>query len=173
VLKAGKEPSCPPKMSVNSVTELVHAFNINLKINDLIVNHLLVTGQLETGKKHHLDYDNMLPPNEKYGSKKTYKNTNGYQPGIANIGNLPVYIERGNGSSQAKYPQIKPSAGPLRYLDPIISIGRFRGDSASSQQSVIKEVAKNADSFYSRVQRCAAMEERIMGLSGWQKIRPS
>jgi len=41
---------------------------------------MLVTSQLETGKKYDLDYDNVVLPNEKYDSKKTYKKTNGYQP---------------------------------------------------------------------------------------------
>jgi hypothetical protein len=172
VLRAGKELSCPSKVSVNPVTGVVHEFNINLKLNDLMIKSMLVTGQLETGKKYDLDYDNVVLPNEKYDSKNTYKKTNGYQPGVATIGNLPVYIEGRNGNSPAKYQQDKTISRAFGIFGSNgISIGRFRADSASYQQSVIEEVEKNADTFYIRAQRCAAMEERIMGLSGWQKIR--
>jgi hypothetical protein len=172
VLRGGKELSCSSVMIENPSSGVVHEFNINTKLNDLMVKALVLTGQLERERKYDLDYDNVVLANEKYDSAKTYKKTRGYQPGVATIANHPVYIEGRNGNSQAKYKQddtIERAFCNLRSNG--IRIGRFRADSASYQQSVIKVVESNADTFYIRAKRCAAMDERIGGLSGWRKIR--
>jgi hypothetical protein len=41
VFRVGKELSCPSKVSVNSVTGVIHELNINFKLNDLMVKFLL------------------------------------------------------------------------------------------------------------------------------------
>jgi hypothetical protein len=156
----------------NPSTGVVHEFNINMKLNNLMVKALLLTGQLETGKKYDLDYDNVVLPNEKYDSEKTYKKTTGYQPGTATIGNSLVYVEGRNGNSPAKYRQHETIGRAFEILGSNgIKTGRFRADSASYQKSVIEVVENNTDTFYIRAKRCAAMDEKIGGLSGWQKIR--
>jgi len=111
-------------------------------------------------------------PNEKYDSRKTYKMTTGYQPGVATIGNNIVYIEGRNGNSQAKYKQDETIGRAFGGMDSNgIKTGRFRADSASYQQSVIEVVENNTDTFYIRAMRYAAMDEHIGELSLWQKIR--
>lgn len=105
VLRGGKELSCPSELIENPSTGVTHEFSINIKPNDLMVEGLIQTGQLETNKKYDLDYDNLVLPNENYDSRKTYKLTTGHQPGLATIGNNIVCIEGRNGKSKAKYKQ--------------------------------------------------------------------
>ena len=172
VLRAGRELCCPSEVFENPRSGVGHAFNINMRLNGLLVKALLLTAQLEKGKKYDLDYDNVVLPNEKYDSEKTYKKTNGYQPGVATIGDKVVYIEGRNGNSQAKYLQHETLGRAFGLLGSNgIEIGRFRADSASYQKKVLEVVENKADTFYIRAVRCAAMEERIGKLSGWQKIR--
>lgn len=172
VLRAGRELSCASEVFENPATGVKHEFNINMGLNSLMIKSLLLTSQLEKGKKYDLDYDNVVLPNEKYDSKKTYKKTTGYQPGVATIGNIIVFIEGRNGNSPAKYQQHQTLDRTFELLGSNdIKIGKFRADSASYQQSVVEVVEKNADYFYIRATRCASMENRIGNLTGWKKIR--
>ena len=53
------------------------------------------TGQLTSKNDSYIfDYDNLFIPTDKYDSKRSYKHADGYFPGIASIGNFPVYIEK-------------------------------------------------------------------------------
>jgi len=94
------------KETFTSKTEVQHNFNINLKLNDLMVKLLVTTKQLDPTKKDYIfDYDNQFIPTDKYDSKRSYKKADGYFPGIATIENNPVYIENRNGNSNVKYKQ--------------------------------------------------------------------
>jgi len=75
-------------------------------MNRLMVKLLTQTGQLSSAHEGYVfDYDNQFIPTEKYDSKRSYKKADGYFPGIASIGNFPVYIENRNGNSNVKYKQ--------------------------------------------------------------------
>jgi hypothetical protein len=112
-------------------------------------------GYSKNGDFYDLDYDNQVQPNEKYDSKRTYKGTSGYQPGIASINNMPVYIEGRNGNSQAKYLQEETLDRLFTILcDQGINIDRFRADSASYQKLVVELVEAFCKLFYIRANRC-------------------
>lgn len=105
VLRGIKELATETLFMKNKLSGVNHEFNLNPNLNKLLVNALIHTGQLKKNKPYVLDYDNQVQPTEKYDSEMTYKKTSGYQPGIASIDNLPVYIEGRNGNSPAKYLQ--------------------------------------------------------------------
>ena len=84
----------------------MHEFNINTQLNELLVELLINTGQLDINNQGYVfDYDNQFIPNGKYDCKLGYKKTKGYFPGIASIDNAPIYIENRNGNSNVKYKQ--------------------------------------------------------------------
>ena len=111
---------------------------------------------------------------EKYDAKRTYKHVDGYQPGIASIGQQIVYVEGRNGNSPAKYEQ---AATLQRAFDLLegerISVKRFRADSASYQKEVVDLVSKQSERFYIRAVRCASMDQQISYITAdqWQKVR--
>ena len=151
-----------------------HGFNLNPRLNDLMVKALKQTGQLKTGRLYDLDYDNQVQPTEKYDAAKTYKKTYGYQPGIASIDNMPVYIEGRNGNSPAKYLQEETLKRTFSSLGGNgIRIGSFRADSASYQKGVVDVVEQNSRFFYIRARRCAKMDDMIGSVAKdrWEKIR--
>jgi hypothetical protein len=158
-----------------SGSKVRHQFNINKGLNSLMVKSLLQTGQLSRGDRGYtLDYDNQVVPAEKYDSKRTYKKFDGYQPGIASIGKLVVYIEGRNGNSQAKYRQAETLGRAFGNLDENgVKITRFRADSASYQKDVVELVKTKAEYFYIRAARCASMEQQIARLpaTAWKKGR--
>lgn len=145
----------------NPDTGVKHGFNLNPILNYLMVNAFEQKGQLKENKWYGLDYDNQEQPTEKYDAAKTYKKTNGYQPGIASIANpgagqaMPVYIEGRNGNSQAKYLQEETLGRAFSILEGNgIKIDRFRADSASFQKKVVDLVERHSRSFYIRATWC-------------------
>ena len=173
VLRGIKELSTPTKI-VTSKSDIEHEFNINLRLNELLVKALKKTKQLIKGDNYTLDYDNQVVATEKYDAKRTYKQCEGYQPGVATIGEHVVYVEGRNGNSQAKFEQHETLKRTFNLLKKEqISIKRFRADSASYQQEVIKEVSKESEFFYIRAMRSAHMEQVIGTLAdgNWKKVR--
>ena len=174
ILRGVKELATDTHYLENPGSGVKHEFNLNPKLNDLLVKALKQTGQLKRSRLYDLDYDNQVQPNEKYDAEKTYKKTYGYQPGIASIANMPVYIEGRNGNSQAKYLQADTLSRAFANLEGNgIKIRRFRADSASYQKQVVDVVEENSRSFYIRAKRCAKMDEMIGSVpkQDWKKIR--
>lgn len=174
ILRGIKELATDTLHLENPDSGVKHEFNINPKLNDLMVKALKLTRQLESNKYYDLDYDNQVQPTEKYDTKKTYKKMYGYQPGIASIANMPVCIEGRNGNSQAKYLQADTLSRAFSNLtNNGVKVGRFRADSASYQKEVIEVVEHNSESFYIRARRCANMDDMIgfVPKEKWEKIR--
>ena len=67
---------------VTSSSGKEYRFNINEKMNDMNIKSLLLTGQLEKGRKDDLDYDNQIIEHEKWDAKRIYKHTTGHFAGI-------------------------------------------------------------------------------------------
>lgn len=160
--------------TLTSKSDTVHEFNINLRLNHLLVKALRKTGQLHTQDGYTLDDDNQVIPTEKYDAKRTYKQCEGYQPGVATIREHVVYLEGRNGNSQAKFEQADTLKRAFAVLaEQQVSIKRFRADLASSQQEVVAEVSRQSEWFYTRAMRSAHMEQLIggRGKEDWQKVR--
>ena len=175
ILRGIKELATPVE-ELTGPTGVKHFFNINKPLNKLMVKALIKTKQLKAGPgtDYTLDYDNQVLPTEKYDALKTYKHCEGYQPGVASIGKLVVYIEGRNGNSQAKYQQAETLGRAFALLeDNQINTERFRADSASYQQAVVELSEKKSRYFYIRAMRCDNMEQQIAALpkDAWKKIR--
>jgi len=174
ILRGIKELSCPCQQVINPDSGVAHQFNINEPLNELMVKALRTTGQLRRGMSYDLDYDNQVIETEKWDATKTYKKSYGYQPGIASIGNKPVYIEGRNGNSQAKYKQEQTLQRVFETLSGNhIAIEGFRADSASYQKEVVKVVENHCEAFYIRAVRSAGMDQQIGDLpdKAWKSLR--
>lgn len=180
LLRGIKELSCESEQLTHPISGVKHTFNVNEPLNELLVGALRHTGQLSSGTGYDLDYDNQVIPTEKWDAARTYKQCRGYQPGIASIDNMPVYIEGRNGNSQATFEQgatLRRMFARLESND--VNIATFRADSASYQKDTIEVVEANADRFYIRARRSAAMDQKIGQVPdeqwtsvrlGWQKM---
>lgn len=173
ILRGVKELATPASTLI-SKSGTAHEFNINTRLNELLVKALKKTGQLDAQQGYTLDYDNQVIPTEKYDARRTYKQCAGYQPGVATIGEHVVYIEGRNGNSQAKFGQADTLKRAFNLCaQEQISIKRFRADSASYQQEVVEQVSKASELFYIRAMRCAHMEQLISAIASedWQSVR--
>lgn len=152
-----------------------HTFNINERVNELLVKLLLHTGQLTTGGDGYmLDYDNTIVECEKYDVKRTYKHTEGYQPGVATIGKFPVYIEGRNGNSNAKYLMKDTLEHCTTLLEQKgIVINAFRSDCAAYQKEVIDFAEDKHWKFYIRALASTDLKLQIKKIpaNAWKSIR--
>ena len=146
-------------------------FNINNKLNSLNIKSLILTKQLITGESYDFDYDNQIIPTEKYDTKRTYKNVNGYCPGIATIDNKIVYIENRDGNANVKFEQASTLARAYKLLnDNNIKVNRSRMDAGSYSKEIIDVVAKNSKLFYIRSNRSADLYNQILEIKEWKTV---
>ena len=88
-----------------SASGRVYDFNTADKMNSLLVNALLATGQLKAGFEYDFDFDHQFIETEKYDAKRTYKKFLGYSPGVAVIGDVIVGIENRDGNTNVRFNQ--------------------------------------------------------------------
>lgn len=156
-----------------SQSNIEHDFNINMDMNHLMVQLLVKTKQLLTDSNDYIfDYDNQFIPTDKYDSKRSYKKADGYFPGIASIGNFPVYIENRNGNSHVKYKQDETLKRAYCILGKNgLKIKHSRMDRGSFDKTVIPVVEANSEFFYIRAQRCASLYDIVRGTTiNWQTV---
>jgi hypothetical protein len=154
-----------------TIDGVVHQFNFDNNKNEALVELCLKTGQLKSGEKYTLDFDNVVLENEKQDAKKSYKNTKAYHPNFAFIGRLPVHIENHNGNTPAKYKQLETLERCFKNLkNKDLNIEHFRGDSASYQQNVIEFLNDNVTNFYIRNVNCQDFNSRCGKIKDWKKV---
>jgi len=171
LLRMQKELSTPKQTYISS-TAVQHDFNINMKLNELMIELLIHCKQLNPNNQDYIfDYDNQFIPTDKYDSKRSYKKADGYFPGIATIGNHPVYIENRNGNSNVKYKQDQTLQ---RAYDALKKFGikpkYSRMDCGSFVKTVIPVVEANSEYFFIRAQRCTSLYKSINNVSQWEDV---
>ena len=72
----------------SSDTGKTYDFNTADKLNTLLLNCLLSTGQLKEGEGYDVDFDHQFIEAEKFDAKPTYKKFLGYRPGVYVIGDF-------------------------------------------------------------------------------------
>ena len=156
---------------ITSTSGKEYEFNINEKMNDLNIKSLLLTKQLKKGEMYDFDYDNQIIEHEKWDAKRTYKNTTGYFPGIATIGDKVVYIENRDGSANVKIAQDETLERSYELLlENGIKINRSRMDAGSYAKNIIDMVLTYSKLFYIRANRSESMLEQICQIDDWKEV---
>jgi hypothetical protein len=146
-------------------------FNINTKLNLLNIKSLLLTRQLKKDTCYDFDYDNQIIATEKYDTKRTYKHTKGYFPGVATIGNKIVYIENRDGNANVKFEQASTLSRAYNLLNENgIKINRSRMDAGSYSKDIINVVASNSKLFYIRANKSAELCRQIIEIEKWKTV---
>lgn len=118
-----------------------------------------------------LDYDNVIIENEKQDSTWTYKKNKGYQPGVAFIGQTPVYIEGRSGNSPAAYRISESLDICLRLLkSKKIPFKYFRSDSAACQHEVVELMDANKIEFFIRADSTKQLREEAELITDWERF---
>ena len=170
ILRAIKELT-QDNISYTSDTGKTYDFNTADKLNTLLLNCLLSTGQLKEGEGYDVDFDHQFIEAEKYDAKPTYKKFLGYHPGVAVIGDLIVGIENSDGNTNVRFHQ-KDTLKRFfeRFEQNKLMINRFRADCGSCSEEIVEEIAKHCKTFYIRANRCSSLYNDIFALRGWKKV---
>ena len=169
ILRAIKELTTE-NITYTSDSGKTYDFNTADKLNTLLINALLSSGELKEGGLYDLDFDHQFIETEKYDAKPTYKKFTGYRPGVAAIGDMIVGIENSDGNTNVRFHQadtLKRFFGRLEAAK--VSINRFRADCGSCSEDIVAEVEKHCKLFYVRANRCSSLYDDIFALSGWKK----
>ena len=169
ILRAIEELTCK-NTTYTSDSGKSYDFNTADNMNGLLVNALLRTGQLETGKEYDLDFDHQYIETEKFDAKPTYKKFLGYGPGVAVIGDSIVGIENRDGNTNVRFRQKDTLERIFKRLeDADIRINRARMDCGSCSEEIVSTVEAHCKCFYIRANRCASLYDSLFALTGWKK----
>lgn len=157
-------------ISYQSESGKIYNFNIADKINELLINLLIVAKQLKKGEKYDMDFDHQYIETEKLDAKPTYKKFTGYGPGIAVINDMIVGIENRDGNTNVRFHQKDTLHRIFERLENLyIFIRRFRADCGSFSEEIVGEVEAHCDIFYIRASRCESLYNDLFALRGWKK----
>lgn len=168
ILRAIKELT-QDNISYTSDTGKTYDFNTADKLNTLLLNCLLSTGQLKEGEGYDVDFDHQFIEAEKYDAKPTYKKFLGYRPGVAVVGDLIVGIENSDGNTNVRFHQKDTLSRFFERLERKgLAVNRFRADCGSCSDDIVEEVEKHCKTFYIRANRCTSLYNDIFALRGWK-----
>ena len=150
---------------------IVHDFNSNKKLSELLMQIILKTKVLKPAQEYPMDYDNTVADCNKYDAKRSYKMSEGYQPGVASINQIPIYIEGRNGNSNARY-KMKETLSEVFELAKKynILINCFRSDSAAYQKEIIELMEHSNKFFYIRMISCPDLKMNIREIKEWKQM---
>lgn len=169
ILRAIKELTAP-NIIYTSDTGKSYEFNTADKMNDLLINALIATGELKVGEEYDFDFDHQYIETEKYDARPTYKKFLGYGPGIAAIGDVLVGIENRDGNTNVRFHQQDTLERMFTRLEKVgICIKRARMDCGSCSESIVDTVVKHCKYFYIRANRCSSLYDSMFALTGWEK----
>ncbi|MBM0152844.1 IS1380 family transposase, partial [Segatella copri] len=146
-------------------------FNTADKMNCLLVNALLATGQLKSGQEYDFDFDHQFIETEKYDAKPTYKKFLGYSPGVAVINDMIVGIENRGGNTNVRFNQKETLERIFKRLEASeIYISRARMDCGSCSEEIVDMVEAHCRHFYIRANRCSSFYDSMFALTGWKTV---
>ena len=142
-----------------------YKFNINSRLDKLLIDGLIKTEQVDTNISHTFDYDNQFIATEKYDSKYSYKKAFGYFPGIAQVDGLPFYIEGRDGNANVKLGQAETLRRAFEAAEARgIKFDKARMDCGSYARDIVEVVSKHCETFYIRAMMCESLRESIHNL---------
>ena len=146
-------------------------FNTAEKLNRLLVELLLATGQLVRGGEYDVDFDHQFIEAEKYDAKRTYKHFLGYSPGVVTIGGNIVYLENRDGNANVRFMQAETLRRLFELMESFnLKARSFRADCGSYSEDVVKMVVEHTEKFYIRAERYEALYEKVKRPSGWTAV---
>ena len=168
ILRAIKELT-QENISYTSDQGKIYDFNTADKLNTLLINALVSTGELKEEEGYDVDFDHQFLETEKNDAKPTYKKFLGYRPGVYVIGDKIVYIENSDGNTNVRFHQADTHKRFFSLLDSKnISVNRFRADCGSCSKEIVSQIEKHCKLLYIRANRCGSLYDDIFALRGWK-----
>ena len=170
ILRAIEELTCK-NTTYESASGKSYDFNTADRMNALLVNALLATGQLESGQEYDFDFDHQFIETGKYDAKPTYKKFPGYSPGVAVINDVIVGIENRDGNANVRFNQKETLERIFKRLEASgVHVSRARMDCGSCSEEIVEMVEAHCRHFYIRANRCSSFYDSMFALTGWDTV---
>lgn len=156
-------------ISYESVQNKTYDFNVNEKMNSLLLRCLAVTGQLHPGDCVNLDFDHQFIASDKKDAKYSYKHDCGYFPGVASVGDLIVGVENRDGNANVRFHQADTLNRIFTRLEreSRVMVENFRADCGSFSEDVLSVVSEHCERFYIRAGNCQSRRTEFMEHEDW------
>ena len=148
-----------------------YSYNACEKLNNLLLDMLLRTGQLTGGRCVTLDFDHQFIATEKYDTQYSYKKARGYFPGVATVGGLIVGVENRDGNANVRFHQSETLERILNRLKSRnITVAHFRADCGSFSEDIVRTVFGQTLHFYIRASNCRSRLAEFESHEGWKDV---
>ena len=148
-----------------------YAYNACEKLNGLLLDMLLRTGQQKKGQAVTLDFDHQFIPTEKYDAKYSYKKSKGYFPGIVSVGGLIVGVENRDGNANVRFRQEETLQRIFNRLSGRdITVAYFRADCGSFSEDIVRTIFGHTQHFYVRALNCQSRQSDFDAHDGWKDV---
>jgi len=148
-------------------------YNINEKLNEMLVKVTKRMGILTQGKKYTLHIDSTLIETNCFDAKYSYSTVNGFNPMICLIDDLPIYISMRNGNVAPQFEITKCLKDCLDLLDKHkIQIGTIISDSAGYNADFIKLINDRHINFLIRPKvnlKTERVQDALNNYSEWTR----
>ncbi len=144
----------------------------NPRFQDILMSICRRLEVLKRGVDYTLDYDTVVIPTEKKHSRYTYLKTRGYNPAMAFINKIPVYIQGRNGNTAPKYEVRETIESILKSLERHdIRVKRARMDEASYQEDLIDFLDQKDIDFFIRARHSARTLYSHDASVRWRRVK--
>lgn len=145
-------------------------FNVNPKLNELLMKLNMKMGLFHKGQVVDADFDHVFIKTGKEDATYSYKQAHGYFPGVMSIHGIIAYIENRDGNTPVKFRQadtLKRAFESVNHSGLVIN--KFRADCGSYSEEIIRVVDDNCRVFYIRALHSAAMYSCIEEIKTWKQ----
>lgn len=146
--------------------------NHHPQLNNLLLSMAVKTKLLVCGQSYCVDLDTTIIENEKYDAKYAYTKEQGYNPLVAAVGAIPVYIEGRSGNTAPAYGLLDAIKKIHRqFTQHGLTLAKIRIDAAGYQSDIIDYCNQNNIVFYIRAKSSQALDDAIADTVEWVRVK--
>lgn len=145
--------------------------NHHPQLNNLLMLLAVETKMLVPHQPHCIDIDTAIITNEKQDANYAYTKEQGYNPLVAAVGAVPVYIEGRSGNTSPAYGLLDAIKKIHQsFIEYGLTLGKIRLDAAGYQEGVIDYCNENDIRFYIRAKSSGALDDAIADTIEWRPV---
>jgi hypothetical protein len=141
-------------------------------LNNLLFSVAIKTKLLVPGIAYCIDMDTSIVTNEKYDANYAYTKELGYNPLVAAVGAIPIYIEGRSGNTSPAY-GLPDAIKKIhrQFIQRGLTLGKIRIDAAGYQTDIIDYCNANHITFYIRAKSSQALDDAIADTVEWMPVK--
>jgi len=171
-LNSIKDLAIPNEAHVTQDGTSTMFINHHPSLNNLLMALGVKTKLLVPNIKYCVDMDTTILVNDKEDAAYAYTKEKGYNPLVAAVGSIPVYIEGRSGNTSPAYGLLDAIKKiHQNFIQNNLILDKIRIDSAGYQSAIIDYCNDNNIKFYIRTKSSGALEDAIADTIKWLPIK--